>query len=52
MQLAAMCWDKCDVKAESTLRSSDRDCVSKCTGRILDTQQFIALRLNKMLSKQ
>ena len=49
--LASLCWDKCEVKSESALRSSDRDCIEKCTGRFLDTQQFVAMRLQTKLSQ-
>ena len=52
LSLADVCWDKCEVKSESTLRERDRDCVHKCAGRYLDTQQFVSMRLRKLLSKE
>ena len=45
--LASNCWDKCIKRADSTMSSSEADCVANCAGRYIDTQKFIVKRLSK-----
>ena len=45
--LASNCWDKCIKRPDSTMSSSEADCVANCAGRYIDTQKFIVKRLSK-----
>ena len=47
LQLTSLCWEKCIKRVDSSMSSSEVDCVMSCAGRYLDATQFIQGRMMK-----
>jgi hypothetical protein len=42
LKLTDLCWSKCVSRPQSTLSSSEQDCITACTERYLDTVKLVS----------